>query len=198
MVAQSHHAVARIACFTERIALIGDLVVGHHGAPRRVLDLLNDPTTSVLSLTSPLLVRIDRLDTPLGSFPAGLIRKTDLACVVVIDEPERPANKRFAAYVPKTPVRVALVLRSLVVVGCVHLTGRVDPLAHLLAWPEHFIAVTRAGLVTSDAGIPAGEPPEPLTVLVNREHIVGALATTPASGGSLSLKQPLPARSVNL
>ncbi|MER3405897.1 MAG: hypothetical protein C4346_14515, partial [Chloroflexota bacterium] len=66
--------------------------------------------------------------------------------------------------------------------------GRVEPLAHLLAWPEQFIAVTRAGLVTSDAGIPTDEPTEPLTVLVNREHIVGALATTAPSGGPFSLK----------
>jgi hypothetical protein len=197
MVVLSHQAVARIACFTEHIAMIGDLVVGHQGAPRRVLDLLNDPTTSVLSLTSPLLVRVDRLDTPLGTFPAGLIRKTDLACVVVVAEPERPADRRFAAYVPKAPVRVVLVLRSLVVIGCAHLAGRVDPLEHLLAWPEHFIPVTQAGLVTGESGIPTGEPPEPHTVLVNREHIVGVLATTSPARDSLGREHARPVRAVN-
>src|SRR5438093_12629067 len=98
--------VARIACFTEHACLVGDVTVETQGVPRRVLDLLNEVRTSAISLIEPTLVRPECLDLPLGTFATGRVRKADLLCVAVIDEPERPVGRRLASYVPKLPVNV--------------------------------------------------------------------------------------------
>jgi hypothetical protein len=172
-------AVARIACFTEHACLVGDVTVEIQGMPRRVLDLLNEARTSSLSLIEPTLVRPECLDVPLGTFATGRVRKADLLCVAVIDEPERPAGRRLASYVPKTPVNVVLTLRSLALVGTVHVGARTDPLDLILAWPEPFVCLTGAGLIADGMPIPEGAPPEPMTIFANRNHIVGVLTAEP-------------------
>jgi hypothetical protein len=174
-------AVAHVACFTEHSCLVGDVSVETQGAPRRVLDLLNEAKTSALSLIEPTLVRPERLDLPLGTFASGRIRKTDLLCVAVIAEPERPAGRRLASYVAKSPVNVVLLLRSLALVGVVHVATRTDPIDLILAWPEPFLSMTEAGLVLGGEPVPEGAPPEPMTIFVNRGHIVGALSSEPAA-----------------
>jgi hypothetical protein len=172
-------AVAHIACFTEHACLVGDLVVESQGLPRRVLDLLNEARTSTISLIEPTLVRPECLDLPLGTFATARVRKADLLCVAVIDEPERLAGRRLASYVPKAPVNVVLTLRSLTLVGTVHITGRTDPLDLVLSWPEPFVSLTGAGLIAGGAPLPEGEPPEPMTIFANRNHIVAALTSEP-------------------
>lgn len=179
--AGAHGAVARIACFTEHACLVGDIPVEFQGVPRRVLDLLNETRTSTVSLIEPTLVRPERLDLPLGTFASGRVRKADLLCVAVIDEPERSAGRRLAAYVAKTPVRVVLVLRSLALVGTVHVAARTDPLDLILAWPEPFLSLTEAGLVPDGVPVPEGAPPEPMTIFVNRSHIAGVLSAEHAT-----------------
>jgi hypothetical protein len=177
----AHGAVARIACFTEHACLVGDIAVDGQGVPRRVLDLLNETRTSAISLIEPTIVRPERLDLPLGTFASGRLRKADLLCVAVLDEPERPAGRRLASYVAKSPVHVALVLRSLALIGTVHVTARIDPIDHILAWPEPFLSLTEAGLVLGGEPIPEGAPPEPMTIFVNRTHVVGVLSSEHAT-----------------
>src|SRR5215212_1851824 len=172
-------SVARIACFTEHSCLVGDIAVEIQGMPRRVLDLLNEARTSSLSLIEPTLARPECLDLPLGTFASGRVRKADIVCVAVIDEPERPAGRRLASYVPKTPVNVVLTLRSLTLVGTVHLSVRTDPLDFILTWPEPFVSPTSAGLIADGMPLPEGTPPEPMTIFANRNHIVGALSSEP-------------------
>jgi len=174
-------SVARIACFTEHSCLVGDIAVEIQGMPRRVLDLLNEARTSSLSLIEPTLARPECLDLPLGTFASGRVRKADIVCVVVIDEPERPAGRRLASYVPKTPVNVVLPMRSLTLVGTVHLNVRTDPLDFILTWPEPFVPLTGAGLIADGMPLPEGTPPEPMTIFANRNHIVGALTSEPLS-----------------
>jgi hypothetical protein len=172
-------ALARVAFFTEHACLVAGLAVGE----RRVLDLLNQPTVSTLSLIDPVLARPEALDEPLGAFASGRLRKQDVLCAAVLEEPERPVDRRFAAYVAKAPVRVLLLLRSLMVVGTVHITGRGDPLDLLVAWPEPFLPLTEAGLLLDGSVIPDGQPPEPLTILINRAHVAGAVPTAPVADG---------------
>jgi hypothetical protein len=173
--------VARVACFTEHACLVADVSVEIQGMPRRVLDLLNEVRTSAISLIEPTLVRPECLDLPLGTFATGRVRKADLLCVAVIDEPERPAGRRLASYVPKTPVNVVLTLRSLTLVGTVHVSARTDPLDLILAWPEPFVSLTEAGLIADGVPLPEGVPPEPMTIFANRNHIVGALTSEPSA-----------------
>jgi hypothetical protein len=177
----AHGAVARVACFTEHACLVGDIAVETQGQPRRVLDLLNETRTSTVALNGPTLVRPERLDLPLGTFATGRVRKADLLCVGVIDEPERSTGRRLASYVAKTPVRVVLLLRSLALIGTVHVNARTDPLDLVLAWPEPFLSLTEAGLIPDGVPVPDGAPPEPMTIFVNRAHIVGALSHEPSA-----------------
>jgi hypothetical protein len=174
-------AVARIACFTEHACLVGDVAVESQGVPRRVLDLLNEQRTSAISLIEPTLVRPERLDLPLGTFASARLHKADLLCVAVIDEPERPAGRRLASYVAKAPVNVVLMLRSLALVGVVHVATRTDPMDLILAWPDPFLSLTEGGLVLGGEPVPEGAPPEPMTIFVNRGHIVGALSGEPSA-----------------
>src|SRR5215211_262488 len=172
-------SVARIACFTEHSCLVGDIAVEIQGIPRRVLDLLNEAKTSSISLIEPTLARPESLYVPLGTFATGCVLKADIVCVAVIDEPERPAGRRLASYVPKTPVNVVLTLRSLTLVGTVHLSVRTDPLDFILTWPEPFVSPTSAGLIADGMPLPEGTPLEPMTIFANRNHIVGALSSEP-------------------
>lgn len=176
----AHHTpLARVAFFTEHACLVAGLAVGQ----RRVLDLLNQPTVSTLSLIDPILARPEALDEPLGAFASGRLRKQDVLCAAVLAEPERPVDRRFATYVAKAPVRILLLLRALIVVGTVHVAGRGDPLDLLVAWPEPFLPVTEAGLLLDGSPVPDSPPPEPLTVLINRAHVAGVVPTAPLADG---------------
>jgi hypothetical protein len=76
-------------------------------------------------------------------------------------------------------VNVVLALRSLTLVGTVHLGARTDPLDLILNWPDPFVTLTGAGLIADGMPLPEGAPPEPMTIFANRNHIVGALTSEP-------------------
>lgn len=156
--------------FTADACLTADL--GTSGL--RVKDVLNDPT-ALLELSRLTYSNPDRPGIPLVDYPAGALRKTDVGCVVVLSEPHLPTMRRINAYVPKTPVRVSILMPGMVVVGTLHVSGKFDPTVLLTDAPEPFMPLTEAGVVRARTTTPTNVPPERLTVFVNRNHISGVL-----------------------
>jgi hypothetical protein len=124
-------------------------------ANRRLIDVLREPTRQYLDLRR---VRIEALvgSEPSAEYVDGLLTKADIDWVAVRAEPPR-AEARLYGFVKKSPVRVALVLRTCRVEGNVHVeSGSTDPIAFFLRGLEkgtdRFIAVTSAILTPHPSG----------------------------------------------
>jgi hypothetical protein len=122
---------------------------------RRLLDTLRDQTRHYLDIRQVRTVALDGSEPPV-EYPDGLVTKSDIEWVAVRAEPSR-AEARLYGFVRKSPVRIALVLRTCRIEGNVHVEhGSTDPVAFFLRGlekSERFIAVTSATVTPAPAGI---------------------------------------------
>ena len=158
---------ARVAVFIDRHLLLAEINVGG----RRLSDLLNDPSHQHVLLERVRVTRPDRAGEPFTEYGRMAVRKTAIHAVMILSEPPRPADRRIASYVPKTPVRVAIALPALDVAGCVHISGKLDPIVFLLEGAEPFVAVSNAQVMWPHR--PGGPLEVPVT-LVSRARIEAA------------------------
>lgn len=119
------------------------------GANRRLIDALRDPNRQYLDLRRVHLEALDGSE-PVADYAEGLLTKADIEWVRVVAEPPR-AEARLYGFIKKSPVRVALVLRTCRIEGNVHVeSGSTDPIAFFLRGlekgSERFLAVTSATL----------------------------------------------------
>jgi hypothetical protein len=162
--------LARVVLFTADACLTADLATGGE----RVQDALN-ASSAILELSRLVYSNPDRPSVPIVEYSHGAIKKSDVGCVVVLSEPPQTTMKKIGTYVHKRPVRVSVLIPSMVVVGTLHLQGRFDPTALLAEGFESFVPLTEAGVVRARTNTPNAIPPERLTVFVNRAHVSGVL-----------------------
>jgi hypothetical protein len=168
--------LARAVLFTGDAWIVADVPVGD----RRLLDVLNDPTGTLLAVTAMRVADpADPERARLGHGP-GRVRKDGIVCAAVVAEPPRPTERRLAVRVAKHPVRLTAIVPGLAIVGVLHVAGRLDPITAAFGGGEPFVAITSAGLVPLGTPLPAGGPDEPLTVLVNRARVVAAVMADPS------------------
>ena len=162
---------ARVVLFTADACITADLPTGGD----RVKDVLNLPNT-LLELTQLTYSNPDRPGTPLVTYPAGTLRKSEVHCLIVLTEPPQTSVRKFGAYVAKKPIRLSVMIPGMVVVGMLHVQGRYDPAILMTeAAQETFVPLTNAGLIRSNSTTAMGAPPERLTLFVNKAHISGVL-----------------------
>jgi hypothetical protein len=140
-------------------------------AKGRLIEALRDQTRHYLEMRH---VHVEALDSsePLVEYADGLLTKADIEWVAVRAEPPR-AEARLYGFVKKSPVRVALVLRTCRIEGDVHVeSGSTDPMVFFLRGlengTERFLAVTSSAIVTRDPT--AADSPLGLTI-VNRAAV---------------------------
>src|SRR5262245_30447358 len=114
----------------------------------RLSDVLNSTLSSYVEVREAQVFRVDQVgpDGPIPSFDVGLLRKADVQCVLITEEPERPLA-RAAARVPTEAVSVFAALAWMEVVGTHHFprgAGRADPLVGLRERAEGFLPLTDA------------------------------------------------------
>jgi hypothetical protein len=115
----------------------------------RLSDVLNSTLSSYVEVREVQVFRVDEAgsDDPMRSFRVGLLRKADVQCVVIREEPER-RSERAAARVPTEAVSVFAALAWMEVVGTHHFprgtAGRADPLVGLRERGEGFLPLTDA------------------------------------------------------
>lgn len=154
------------ACIAARVATNGE----------RVKDALNAPST-VLELASLTYSSPDRPGVPLADYPAGIVRKADIACVIVLAEPPLESLRKIGTFVQKRPVALSVIVPGMVVTGTIHTQGRFDPMALLMNPPEQFIPLTDASIIRAQTAKPASLAPDGLTIFVNRTHVSGVMFT---------------------
>ncbi|MEA2513032.1 MAG: hypothetical protein QOF01_1902 [Thermomicrobiales bacterium] len=161
---------ARVGFFMARHCLLGELNTG----PRRVSDVLNDPSRQQLVLERVRVSRPDRPGEPFAEYERMIVRRPAIQAVLVMSEPPRPPEKRFSQYVAKTPVRLTIALPAMDVTGLFYVGGKIgDPLVLLFDAAETFVAISDAQV--SWPNRPGGPLAVPV-VLVNRAHVEAAAA----------------------
>jgi hypothetical protein len=164
------NSIARVVLFTADACLTADLDTNGE----RVKDILNHPH-GTLELTRISYANPERPGVSLAEYGAGALRKSEIGCVVVLDEPPLTTMRKIGVYVQKKPIRVSLLVPGMVVIGTLHIQGRYDPTMLLADSAESFIPLTEAGVVRARTTTPTAVPPERLTVFVNRAHLTGVL-----------------------
>jgi hypothetical protein len=131
---------ARVAVFLERHCLLAELNTG----PRRVSDVLNDPTRQQIVLERVRVTRPDRPGDPFVLDERMIVRKPEIQAVLIMSEPPGQPENRLVQFVAKTLVRVGIVLPAIDVTGSFHVAGKTDPIHGLLDAPETIIAISDA------------------------------------------------------
>lgn len=155
--------LAQIIVFSGGVAVLAGVDTGD----RRTSEVVNEGGNHLL-VEQPRFVRGEPLELVVTA-ANGLIRKSATDAVLVLSEPAAPAERRLASYIVKTPMRVAMLLPDMAIVGTVHVLKRQDPVRLVLDGPEPFAVLTDA-IVTPVRG-PARNAP---VVLVNRARLVAA------------------------
>jgi hypothetical protein len=158
--------LSRADFYTGQLLIRADIDTG----PRRLLDVLRDATRKYLDVRTARVVSFGGPSVE-REYQAGLVSKEDIEWIAVRAEPPR-TEARLYAFVRKTPVRVAFVLRDCVIEGTVHVdSGSTDAVAFFLRGlekpSERFIAVTGATVTAADG---SEAEPAPL-VIVNRTAV---------------------------
>ena len=114
----------------------------------RLSDVLNSTLTAYVEVREAHVFPVDQPgpDDPIRSFGVGLLRKADVQCIVITEEPERPLA-RAAARIPTEAVSVFAALAWMEIVGIHHFprgAGRADPLVGLRERAEGFLPLTDA------------------------------------------------------
>lgn len=163
-----HQPAARVVLFTADACISAHIATGGE----RVKDALNS-VGAILELSNITYSNPDRPGLPLVDYPSGVIRKADVASVIVLSEPPSESLKKFGVYVQKRPVAISVLVPGMVIVGNYHTQGRFDPNLLLTDPPEPFIPLTDAGVVRARSTTPTAVAPERLTIFVNRAHVTG-------------------------
>ena len=163
-VAEPGLAPARVILFTDRHTMLAEIQTGRS----RLSDVVNDPLRNHLFVEHVRINRLDRLDETIATFDRTTVRRDCLQALLVMSEPPRPAHQRLASYVPKTPVKVGILMSTFLIEGTVHVPGKADPVSHVMSGPEGFTAVIDATVTLIQR---VGAPLKVPTALINREHI---------------------------
>jgi hypothetical protein len=152
--------------YTGGFRLSADVATGD----RRLLEVLRDTSRQYIDVRR---VCVEALDggSESAQYQAGLLSKADIEWAAIRAEPPR-AESRLYGFVKKSPVRVALVLRTCRIEGNVHVeSGSTDPAVFFLRGlekgTERFLAVTSAVITPCPADI---ESPLGLAI-VNRAPV---------------------------
>lgn len=183
-----HLPAARIVLFTADACIAARVATGGE----RVKDALN-ASSATIELTNLTYSSPDRPGVPLADYPSGIVRKADIACVIVLAEPPLESIRKIGTFVQKRPIALTVIVPGMVVTGTIHAQGRFDPMALLMNPPEQFIPITDASIVRAQTAKPASMAPDGLTVFVNRNHVSGVMfaedaaadATVPRRGTGL-------------
>ena len=155
---------ARVILFTDRHTMLAEIQTGRS----RLSDVVNDPMRKHLFVDSVRINRLDRLDETIATFDRTTVRRDSLQGLLIMSEPTRPAHQRLASYVPKTPVRVGILMSNFLIEGTVHVPGKTDPVTHVMSGPEGFTAVIDATVTLIQR---VGAPLKVPTALISREHM---------------------------
>src|SRR5687768_12345595 len=128
---------ARVGVFLARHCILGELNTG----PRRVSDVLNDPSRLQIPLERVRVSRLDRPGEPFVEHERMLVRRLAIEASFVMSERLRPREKRLSQYISKAPYRLAVVHPAIDVTGCYFVVGKLDPILQLFESPETFIAI---------------------------------------------------------
>ena len=110
----------------------------------------------------------DRMEETVGAYPQVTVRREAVQGLLVMSEPPRPPQQRMAGYVAKTPVRVAVLVPTMLIEGTVHVAGKVDAALQVLEGTEGFAVLSEATVtLTSRSSGPIAVP----TALVSRAHM---------------------------
>jgi hypothetical protein len=184
---------ARVVLFTADACISAHIATGGE----RVKDVLNSPATT-LELLNITYSNPDRPGVPLVEYPSGLVRKSEVACIIALSEPPLEALRKIGVYVQKRPVALSVVIPGMVIVGTYHAQGRFDPVNLLTDPPEPFIPLTDAGLVRSRTTAPTAIAPERLTIFVNRVHVTGIFLADADESAGLDGTYAQPARGTGM
>jgi len=155
---------AKVIVFSGRHAMLAELSSGQ----KRLSDVVNDPMHKQFTLEQVKINNADKMDENVAEYERITIRRDAIQAILVMSEPFRPPQQRISNFVPKQPVRVAVLLPSFHIVGNIFLNGKLDPADFVLDGSESFAVVSNAVVtLTSRAGNPLPVP----TALINRAHI---------------------------
>ena len=154
---------AKVIVFCERHTMLAELNTGQ----RRLSEVINDPLHKLFHLEQVRINRGDRMDENVAEYSEVVIKREAVRALMVMGEPSRPPQQRISNYVPKQPVRVAVLLPSFHIVGSIF-PAKADAIEFLLNGSESF-AVLRNATVTMTTRI--DKPITVPTAFLNRTHI---------------------------
>jgi hypothetical protein len=160
MVAQAAKAQesAKVIVFSGRHAMLAELNSGQ----KRLSDVVNDPMHKHFLLEQVRINNSDKMDENVAEYERVTIKRDAIQAILVMSEPARPPQQRISNFVPKQPVRIAVILPSF------HINGKLDPADFVLDGSESFAVVSNAQVtLISRIGNPLPVP----TALINRSHI---------------------------
>ena len=166
MVAQANRPgeTSRVIVFSERHAMLAELSSGQ----RRLSDVVNDPMHKLFHLEQVKINRSERMEENIAEYPEIKIKRDAIQAILVMSEPARPPQQRISNYVPKQPVRIAVLLPSFHVVGNIFLSGKLDAIDFVLDGSEAFVVLSGATVtLTNRTDKPLSVP----TAFIHRAHI---------------------------
>src|SRR5690349_13137691 len=92
---------ARVGVFLARHCILGELQTG----PRRVSDVLNDPSRMQIPLERVRVTRLDRPGEPYIAHERMIVRRPSIQAILVMSEPPRPPEKRLSQYISRSEER---------------------------------------------------------------------------------------------
>jgi hypothetical protein len=166
MVAQAAKAQesAKVIVFSGRHAMLAELNSGQ----KRLSDVVNDPMHKHFLLEQVRINNSDKMDENVAEYERVTIKRDAIQAILVMSEPARPPQQRISNFVPKQPVRIAVILPSFHIEGNIFINGKLDPADFVLDGSESFAVVSNAQVtLISRIGNPLPVP----TALINRSHI---------------------------
>jgi hypothetical protein len=107
------------------------------------------------------------MDENVAEYGEVVIKRDAVQALMVMGEPNRPPHQRISNYVPKQPVRVAVLLPSFHIVGNVF-PGKVEAIDFIINGSEAFAVLRNATVtMTSRTDKQITVP----TAFLNRSHI---------------------------
>ena len=155
---------SRVIVFSGRHAMLAELNSGM----KRLSDVVNDPMHKHFLLEQVKINNADKMDENVAEYHRITIKRDAIRAILVMSEPHRPPQQRISNFVPKQPVRIAVLLPSFHIEGSIFLNGKLDPADFVLDGSDSFAIISNARVMLASRN---GNPLTVPTALINRAHI---------------------------